>query len=210
MDPSQTALKVYDALLEASLDTEPTLIFTNPFELLIGVILSAQTTDIQVNKVTTELFQKYRSPVELAGAEIDEVERIVRSAGFFHNKARNIIKSSAAIAAVHAGNVPSTMEELTSLPGVGRKSANAVLGVCFDKPAIIVDTHFGRVVRRLELTEKSDPYKIEIELKALIPERIQFKFSMLINRHGRQWCFAHKPKCESCPVRQYCPYERVP
>jgi endonuclease III len=209
MDSRQRAQMIYEALLVAIPDTKPTLNFANPFELLIGVILSAQTTDNQVNKVTKELFQRYRTPVELARATINEVESIVKSTGFFHNKARNIINTSAVIADIHAGGVPTTMEELTSLPGVGRKSANAVLGVCFGKPAIIVDTHFGRVVRRLELTEKSDPYKIEIELKALIPEQIQFEFSMLINRHGRQWCFARKPQCGSCPIMRHCPYERA-
>ncbi len=186
-------------------DRKPLLNFRNPYELLIAVILSAQTTDAGVNKVTPILFDRYPSPGLLAEALQGEVEDIIHPTGFFRVKAANIIKTAKALSDQYEGEVPGTMEELTALPGVGRKTANVILYHIFDQPAIIVDTHFKRVSNRLGFTSKKDPQQIEREMLKKIPREIQSDFSMTLNLHGRKYCHPRKPECGSCPIQDYCP-----
>ncbi|MDC7235017.1 MAG: endonuclease III [Spirochaetales bacterium] len=187
-------------------DRKPLLHYSNPFELLIAVILSAQTTDAGVNKVTPELFRRYPTPEVLARAEQNHVEEIIHPTGFFRMKAANIIKTAAALAERGEGTeVPGTMKELTALPGVGRKTANVILYHIFDQPAIIVDTHFKRVTKRLGFTRLTEPEKIEKQLSRAIPKEIQSDFSMTVNLHGRKYCFARKPDCAGCPLKELCP-----
>lgn len=180
--------------------------YRNHFELLIAVILSAQTTDRQVNAITPALFERFPSPQALAAAQPGEVEGLIHSIGFFRTKARNIIKTSAALIERHGGRVPQGMEALTALPGVGRKSANVVRGSCFGLPAVIVDTHFGRVATRLAIASGGDPVAIEQEVRAKVGERDQTALSMLLNKHGRVYCHARRPECPRCPVCHLCPY----
>ena len=186
-------------------DRKPLLHYSNPFELLIAVILSAQTTDAGVNKVTPELFRCYPGPAELAEAEQNRVEEIIHSTGFYRMKAANIIKTAAALRDRGDHSVPGSMEELTALPGVGRKTANVILYHIFDKPAIIVDTHFKRVAARLGFTRYKEPEKIEKQLVKAIPADIRSDFSMTLNLHGRKYCFARKPDCSGCPLKELCP-----
>lgn len=186
-------------------DRKPLLNYTNPFELLIAVILSAQTTDAGVNKVTPELFRFYPGPSELSAAEQNHVEAIIHSTGFYRVKAANIIKTAAALKERGDTSLPDNMKDLTALPGVGRKTANVILYHIFNKPAIIVDTHFKRVSNRLGFTKFTEPEKIEKQLSKAIPKEIQSDFSMTINLHGRKYCFARKPDCAGCPLRDLCP-----
>jgi len=186
-------------------DRKPLLNYNNPFELLIAVILSAQTTDAGVNKVTPELFKLYPGPVELAAAEQNDVERIIHSTGFYRVKAANIIKTAAALQDRGDLSLPGTMKELTALPGVGRKTANVILYHIFNQPAIIVDTHFKRVSKRLGFTRFTDPEQIEKQLLKAVPKEIQSDFSMTLNLHGRKYCFARKPDCPGCPLKELCP-----
>ena len=197
---------IVSILEETIADTAPMLAFADPFQLLISVILSAQTTDEQVNRVTPELFQRYPAANDLSMARQCDVEMIIHSTGFFRIKAKNIRLTASALVDRFGGEVPDTMDELLELPGVGRKSANVVLGACFAKPAIIVDTHFSRVVRRIGLTEETDPTKIENSISKLVPEAIQHRFSMLINRHGRRTCVARSPRCTECQIRTNCSF----
>ena len=205
MKTPERARIITDILNAEYPDRKPLLNYRNPYELLIAVILSAQTTDAGVNKVTPLLFECYPSPEELALAVQGEVEDIIHSTGFFRVKAANIIKTAATLSDQFGGKVPGTMEELTALPGVGRKTANVILYHIYDQPAIIVDTHFKRVTNRLGFTNKTDPLQIERELLKIIPREIQSDFSMGINLHGRRYCHPRKPECGSCPIRDYCP-----
>lgn len=179
----------------------------NNFQLLIGVILSAQTTDRQVNEILPELFRKYPNPEALGSAERSDVIAVIRSTGFFNVKAANIIKTAALIHEMHDDNVPGGMNQLLSLSGVGRKSANVIRGACFGLPAIIVDTHFMRTVTRLGLTIEKSPDKIEADLLTKVPDEIQYRFSMLLNKHGRECCKARLPLCKDCPVRDLCDWK---
>jgi endonuclease-3 len=183
-----------------------TLDYRNAFELLIATMLSAQSTDARVNIVTRSLFRKYPTPEAMAGAGQVEMEREIRTTGFFRNKARNAIAASKAIVENHGGKVPETMDELVALPGVGRKTANVVLGNAFQKPVgVVVDTHVARVSTRLGLTSNIDPVKIEQDLMALIPPKEWTKFSHRIIIHGREICIARKPKCAECRLNEVCP-----
>jgi len=182
------------------------LVYATPYQLLIAVILSAQTTDRQVNLVTPELFARYPAPEDLARASLPDLEAIVRPTGYFHAKARNIRETGVQLVERFDGEVPHSMEELTSLPGVGRKTANVVRGTLFDEPAIIVDTHFGRVVGRLGLTAERNPERIERELAGKVPPRDQYPFSMMVNKHGRVYCHARRPDCPACPIEPLCPW----
>jgi len=186
-------------------DRQPLLNFRNPFELLIAVILSAQTTDAGVNKVTPLLFDQYPDPASLAAAEQNDVENIIHSTGFYKVKASNIIKTAVLLQERGDSTLPDTMKELTALPGVGRKTANVILYHIFGKPAIIVDTHFKRVSQRLGFTKLTEPEQIEKQLVKAIPREIQSDFSMTLNLHGRKYCFARKPDCPGCPLRELCP-----
>jgi endonuclease-3 len=183
--------------------------YRNSFELLISVILSAQTTDRQVNEISNKLFACYPDAGALAAARQSHVEEIIHSTGFYRQKAKNIIACAQRLVENFNSEVPATMEALVSLAGVGRKSASVVLGAVYGKPVIIVDTHFKRVCTRLGLTHSSNPEKIEIELKEIVPEEIQYDFSMLINRHGREYCKAKKPDCVHCPLRNICPQAEI-
>jgi len=180
--------------------------FTNAFELLIATILSAQSTDVRVNIVTKSLFRKYPDPQSFANASQVEMERDVKQTGFFRNKAKAVISASKVIVEKHNGEVPQTIEELTALPGVGRKTANVVLGNAFKKNiGIVVDTHVSRVSARLGLTSNSDPEKIEQDLMKLITQKEWTIFSHRLIFHGRQICIARKPKCSECRLNELCP-----
>lgn len=185
-------------------DARCMLDFRNPYELLVATILAAQCTDKKVNEVTAALFRKYDTPGKLSRAGLPQLEREIRPTGFFRRKARSITGCCRMIVGEHSGSVPDTMEELTRLPGVGRKTARVVLGECFGKPGIIVDTHCKRVSTRLGLTTNTDPDKIEADLDDLVPLRERNVFSHLLTFHGRFQCPARKPRCEKCPVRDLC------
>ena len=185
--------------------------FTNPFELLMATILSAQSTDARVNIVTKSLFRKYPGPAEFAAASQVEMEKDVKQTGFFRNKAKAVIACSKAIMERHAGEVPATMEELTALPGVGRKTANVVLSNAFKVPVgIVVDTHVARVSARLGLTASSDAVTIEHDLLRLVPKKEWTSYSHRIIYHGREICIARKPKCRECLLNDVCPSAEEP
>ena len=185
--------------------------FTNAFELLIATILAAQSTDVRVNIVTKSLFRKYPDPATMAKASQVEMERDVRQTGFFRNKARAVIACSQAIVEKHGGNVPDTMEELTALPGVGRKTANVVLSNAFNKAVgIVVDTHVTRLSGRLGLSSNNDAVKIEEDLMKLIPQKEWTLFSHRLIAHGRAVCIARKPKCKECALNDVCPSAEEP
>jgi endonuclease-3 len=178
----------------------------NPLQLLVATILSAQCTDARVNQVTRDLFAKYRTAADYTNADPAVFEQEIRSTGFYRNKTKAILAMAAALVARHGGDVPRTMEELTALPGVGRKTANVVLGSAFGiNEGVVVDTHVHRLARRLKLTTKDDPANIERDLMALVPRREWALFSHLLIHHGRQICQARKPKCEVCPISALCP-----
>jgi endonuclease-3 len=179
--------------------------FGSPFELLAATILSAQCTDERVNRTTPALFARYPDARALAGADPAEVEALIRSCGFYHNKAKSLIGMSAALVSRHGGRPPATLEELEQLPGVGRKTANVVLGNAFGLPGLTVDTHLGRVSRRLGLSARTDPAKVEADLAALIPRDRWTLFSHQAIHHGRALCRARRPLCESCPFAPSCP-----
>jgi endonuclease-3 len=200
------AERILARLRKAHPDARCTLDFTSPFELLIATILAAQCTDETVNRVTPELFRRYPTAGALAAADGAAIEELVRPTGFFRNKARSIRLCSAALVERHNGEVPRPMEELTALPGVGRKTANVVRGVAFGEPAIIVDTHFRRVSSRLGLHAESDPDLIEAEVSAFMPRESWTELSHVILFHGRRTCSSRKPDCPGCVVSDLCSY----
>jgi endonuclease-3 len=178
----------------------------NPLELLVATILSAQTTDVRVNQVTKELFEKYRTAEDYAAADPAQLEEDIRPTGFYRNKARSLQGMARALLERHGGEVPRTMTELVALPGVGRKTANVVLGNAFGvDEGIVVDTHVRRVSNRLGLTEERDPEKIEKDLLQLVPEEDRTVFSHLLILHGRRVCKARKPDCPECVLNDVCP-----
>jgi endonuclease-3 len=180
--------------------------FSNPLELLIATILSAQCTDKRVNIVTAELFKKYRSAADYAQAPPTDLEQAIKSTGFFRNKAKSIKAASQALVAKHGGEVPRTMEELVELGGVGRKTANVVLGNAFDvNTGIVVDTHVARLSHRLGLTKEKEPQKIEQDLMKLVPQEQWTMFSHWLIWHGRRRCYARSPDCSHCEIRALCP-----
>lgn len=201
------ARKVNTGLRKAYPDATIALQFSNPLELLVATILSAQCTDVRVNEVTRDLFRKYRTAKDYASASAKKFEQEIRPTGFFRNKAKNIIGCCREIDEKHCGEVPKTMEQLTSLPGIGRKTANVVLGNAFAIPGVVVDTHVKRVSARLGFTRNTDPDKIEADLSRLIPKKDWVDFSHRMIWHGRLVCMARKPKCPDCPVVKLCPYE---
>jgi len=201
----QAVLRVLSVLEQTHDDAHIALEFSSPFELLVATILSAQCTDVRVNQVTKDLFRKYPTVKAYAGADPAELEQDIRSIGFYRNKARNLIGCAAAILDRHAGEVPGRMEELTALPGVGRKTANVVLGNAFDIPGMVVDTHVKRVATRLSWTRESDPVKIEYDLCRLLPQEKWCHTSHVLIFHGRRICKAPVPLCSTCPVSDNCP-----
>ena len=181
--------------------------YHTPFELLVATILSAQCTDERVNSVTPTLFARYSNPQQFAQAKPAELETIIRPTGFFRSKGNSLIQCSQALVKQFDGKVPETMEELTALPGIGRKTANVILGACFNKPGIIVDTHVKRVANRLNLTTNSDPTKIEFDLQALLPQKDWTGGSQRLLLHGRYVCVARIPKCEACVIYDECEWK---
>ena len=197
--------KIWPILKKTYPQARTALDFTNPLELLIATILSAQCTDARVNMVTREVFKKYKSASDWARADIKEIESNIRSTGFYHNKAMSIKSVCTDINKRFDGKVPDTMEELTSLRGVGRKTANVVLGNAFGKPAIACDTHVIRLSGRLGLSANSDAVKLEFDLAEIVPKSDWTMFSHLLILHGRNICKARRPDCERCPIAKYCP-----
>ncbi len=183
--------------------------FHNPYELLIATVLSAQTTDKQVNKVTVKLFEKYPTPGKLAEASLEDVKKCIQSLGFFNTKAENIIKASKQIVEKFSGEIPAQMELLTTLPGVGRKTANVVLSNAFGIPAFAVDTHVKRVSFRLGLTKQTDPDKVEEDVTSKIPKKLYTKAHHALIFHGRRVCKASNPSCNLCKLNNDCFYYRT-
>ncbi len=203
--PKGRAAAIYGLLIEDYPEALCELDHTNPFELLVATILSAQCTDARVNLVTPALFAKYPTPSDLAGANRDELEEVIRTTGFFHNKATSLLGMAAKLVANHNSEVPGEMVELVALPGVGRKTANVVRSVALGLPGLPADTHVGRLVRRLGLTTEEDPVKVEHAIGALLAPKDWGGFSLRIILHGRRVCAARKPACGSCSLAHLCP-----
>jgi endonuclease-3 len=204
------AREVYRRLIEHYPDAHCALDFKSPFQLLVATILSAQCTDKRVNMVTPALFKKYKTPKAMAVANPEELEEMIKSTGFFRNKTKSLLGMSTAVAEQHGGKIPEEMDELVKLPGVGRKTANVVLGNAFDKnEGVVVDTHVGRVSGRLGLTKNTDPVKVEQDLMQLFPRENWTLLSHLFIEHGRQICEARRPKCEVCFLNDVCPSSLV-
>ncbi len=198
--------QLYDRLFATYPDAHCELDFTTPFQLLVATILSAQCTDKRVNMVTPVLFARYPTVESLARARQEDVEGIIKSTGFFRNKAKSIIAMANAVADTHGGTVPSTLEVLVTLPGVGRKTANVILGNAFDiNEGVVVDTHVGRLATRLGLTREVDPVKVEQQLMTLFPRERWTMLAHLLIFHGRRVCDAKKPRCGECTVADVCP-----
>ena len=201
---------VWKTLLETYPNAKCALVHENPYQLLVATILSAQCTDRRVNMVTPALFARYPDPETLASAETADVEEMIRSTGFFRAKTKSLIGMADAVSGKHGGTIPDSMDELTRLPGVGRKTANVVLGNAFGKnEGVVVDTHVDRVSRRLGLTKHEDPVKIEQDLIELFPRDQWTMLSHLMIEHGRNICVARNPQCEECPLSARCPASRV-
>jgi len=202
----EKAKKIFEVLNEVHPDARVLLNYKSPFELLVATILAAQCTDERVNRVTPSLFSEYPDPRGMAQADMEKLQQLIKSTGFFKNKARSLKEMSTALVEKFNGEVPKTMEKMVKLPGVGRKTASVVLGNCFGVPAIIVDTHVRRVAERLGLSDSKEPDKIEQDLCKLFPPHKWTRFSYLLNFHGRYTCAAKKPKCRECRIKQLCPY----
>ena len=187
-------------------DSRIALKSSTPLELLIATILSAQCTDIKVNQVTVDLFKKYHSAKDYANSVLTKLEEEIRPTGFYRNKAKSIQKCCQELVTRFGGEVPKTLDELVTLPGVGRKTANVILGNIFGIPGIVVDTHVHRVSQRIGLTKKDDPVKIEFDLMEIAPKEEWTHLSNLLIWHGRRTCIARKPLCEQCPIRKLCDY----
>jgi len=190
-------------------DAQCSLNFSNPLELLVATILSAQCTDERVNKLTRDLFKKYRSAADYASAPLKQLEVDIKPTGFFRNKAKSLKNCCAVLEENFGGQVPADMEKLVKLPGIGRKTANVILGTAYNIPGIVVDTHVGRIVQRLGLTEQRDPVKIEFDLMKLIPQEKWTHFSHQLIQHGRKICTSRKPKCRECPLLQHCDHGKM-
>ena len=197
--------KIVRKLAKLYPDAHCALNYANPLQLLIATILSAQCTDERVNRVTPALFARYPDAHAFAAANQGELEKMIQSTGFFRNKAKSIIACCRQLVELHGGEVPRTMEELVPLPGIGRKTANVILGNCFDVPGIPVDTHVGRLSRRMGLSEYEDPLKIERDLMTLLARKEWTMFGHRMIFHGRQVCHARKPMCEQCSLAALCP-----
>ncbi|MFC8019739.1 endonuclease III [[Kitasatospora] papulosa] len=199
------ARRINRELAEVYPYAHPELDFRNPFELLVATVLSAQTTDLRVNQTTPALFAAYPTPEDMAAAVPEKLEEIIRPTGFFRAKARSLIGLSAALRDDFGGEVPGRLADLVKLPGVGRKTANVVLGNAFGVPGITVDTHFGRLVRRWKWTEQEDPEKVEAEIAAIFPKSEWTMLSHRVVFHGRRICHSRKPACGACPIAGLCP-----
>jgi endonuclease-3 len=198
--------EIIDILSKVIPDATIALKFSNALELLIATILSAQCTDTKVNEVTKDLFKKYRTTEAYAKTDLARLEEEIRPTGFYRNKAKSIQKCCQELVTRFGGKVPKTLEELVILPGVGRKTANVILGNTFGIPGIVVDTHVQRVSQRIGLTKNTDPVKIEFDLMEIVPKEEWTHFSNLLIWHGRRTCTARKPLCPQCPIRKLCDY----
>ncbi|HSQ30218.1 MAG TPA: endonuclease III [Gemmatimonadaceae bacterium] len=206
----ERARAIYDRLAEHYPDAKCALDYRTPYQLLVATILSAQCTDKRVNMVTPALFKRYRTPAALADANPEELEEMIKSTGFFRNKTKSLLGMSRALVEQHRGGVPDQLDALVKLPGVGRKTANVVLGNAFDvNEGVVVDTHVARLSQRLGLTRQTDPVKIEQDLMRLFPSERWTMLAHLLIEHGRRICVARKPKCESCFLNDVCPSSRV-
>lgn len=206
MDEKERVMEIIKRLQQEYPDAKIALKFNNAYELLVATILSAQSTDKKVNEITPELFKKYPDVYALASADIADVERIIKPTGFFRQKAKYIVNAARQIVERFDGRVPDTMEELTSLPGVARKTANIILANAFNKvEGIAVDTHVKRLANRLGLSSEKDPEKIERDLLAKIPRRYWYAVNYLLIEHGRAVCKAPRPKCDKCVLADLCP-----
>lgn len=208
-DLKKRALQIARGLKKKYSGATTALNFSSPHQLLVATVLSAQCTDKKVNEVTAKLFKKYRTPADFAKADQKTLEKLIKPTGFFRNKARNIISLSKQIVDRFNGKVPDNLEDLTSLSGVGRKTANVVLAAAFGRPGIVVDTHMIRVANRLGLTTNRDPVKIEFDLMEILPKRLWGDFSFMITLHGRETCKARKPLCKICVIEKHCPSSLV-
>ena len=208
VDKSEAAArvrKIFPILRNTYPQARIALKYVNPLELLIATILSAQCTDVQVNKVTKDLFKKYTSAKDWVKADIKQIESDIKSTGFYRNKAVNIKGACTKIKEQFGGKIPGTMEELLTLPGVGRKTANVVLGNAFGIPGVVCDTHVISLSRRLGLSENKDAVKLEFDLAEIVPKKKWLLFSDLLIFHGRNICKARKPDCVNCPIAKFCP-----
>jgi endonuclease-3 len=206
----ERAAEIYARLAENYPNAHCALDFSTPFQLLVATILSAQCTDKRVNMVTPALFKRYRTAAAMADAKPEELEEMIKSTGFFRNKTKSLLAMSRAVAEEHGGRIPDTMDDLVELPGVGRKTANVVLGNAYDKnEGVVVDTHVGRVTARLGLTKETDPVKVEQDLVKLFPREQWTMLAHLLIEHGRTICEARRPKCEICFLNDICPSSRV-
>ena len=200
------AQEIFDILAEEHPDAHCALDHDSPYQLVVATILSAQCTDERVNMVTPELFRCFPSPQDLAGAPLEEIEELVHSTGFYRNKAKNLIGMAEGVVERHGGEIPRTLEELTALPGIGRKTANVVLGNAFGvDEGVVVDTHVRRLSNRMHLSRQEDPVKVERDLMKLFPRKRWTLLSHLFIFHGRRVCGARKPKCAECAVAHRCP-----
>ena len=207
---AERAAEVFGLLAAEYPDAHCALAHTNAYQLGVATILSAQTTDVRVNLVTPALFERYPTPAHLAAARPEDVEEIIRSTGFFRNKTKNIVGFARGVTEDHDGQVPRTMKELTALPGVGRKTANVILGNAFGiADGVVVDTHVKRLSTLLAFTEERTPEKIEGDLMGLFPEERWTLLAHLLIFHGRQVCIARRPRCEACVMSHLCPSSRV-
>jgi len=209
-DAKERIKNIWPILKKSYPDAKIALDYRNPLQLLIATILSAQCTDVRVNMVTKDLFKKYRTPADWAKADLKQIESDIKSTGFFRNKAANIKGACTKIIEQYDGKVPDTMEQLLRLPGVGRKTANCVLGDAFGIPGITCDTHVIRLSRRLGLSENRDPVKLEFDLAEIVPKKNWTMFSHLLIFHGRNICKARKPNCSDCPIAKHCPSANDP
>jgi endonuclease-3 len=201
----KNARAIYRVLTKTYPEIRCELDFKNPLELIVAVVLSAQCTDKRVNQITPPLFRKYKKAKDYAKAPLPEIEELIFSAGFYHAKARHLKGLGTTLVEKFDGKVPSTLEDLITLPGVGRKTANVVLGHAFDTPGITVDTHFGRLSRRFGWTTSMDPVKVEHEVGELIPQKEWTNLSQRMIWHGRRICHSRKPACGACPLAKMCP-----
>jgi endonuclease-3 len=206
LEPKARALKIIDLLEKEHADAKVALHYSNPLELLVATMLSAQSTDETVNKVTKSLFKKYTKPEDYANVDLKELEQDIRSTGFYHNKAKNLQNAAKMLVEKYHGQVPKTMEELVELPGVARKTANIVLTNAFGVVAgVAVDTHVRRLAQRLGLSENDDPNKIEQDLMSIVPKDKWMRITDLLIFHGRRVCTAKKPNCAGCVLNKICP-----
>ena len=207
---AERVAEAFELLVEEYPDARCALTHTNAYQLGVATILSAQTTDERVNMVTPVLFERWPTPAHLADARPEEVEEIIRSTGFFRNKTKNTIGFAQGVTDRHGGDVPRTMNELMALPGVGRKTANVILGNAFGiSEGVVVDTHVKRLSALLAFTKEKTPEKVEGDLMGLFPEECWILFSHLLIFHGRQVCIARRPRCEACVMSHLCPSSRV-